>query len=48
MGEFQHGFASVQKFSSNVNPGLINAWLINRGCPLVFGFRPLLEGFSPP
>ena len=46
---FQHGaspnFATIH---SNVNHGLINPWLINRGwCPLLWGIRPLLEGTPP-
>ena len=32
---------------NNVNPGLINPWLINR-CPLlVVGLRPLLQSLHP-
>ena len=31
----------------NVNPGLINPWLINRGCPLLVGIQTTFGGNTP-
>ena len=32
----------------NVNPGLINPWLINRGCPLLVGIHHFWREHTPP
>ena len=33
--------------TANVNPGLINPWLINRGCPLSVGIQTTFGGNTP-